>query len=94
MPFLGYPPEFPGINIDAEWTYRLQLPRATKGLVAMFAPIDRAGRVIAVQRIDNLIARLYRHHGPHGVLAKSWPTGSTAIWVAVMLSFMLLVYSI
>ncbi len=87
-----YPPELRGINIDVEWAYRWLLPRATKGFVTLFAPIDQACRALAVRRIEVLIARLYRHHGPHGVLAKSWPTGSTALWVAIVLGGLLLVY--
>jgi multicomponent Na+:H+ antiporter subunit D len=39
-----------------------------------------------------LVANLYRHHGPQGILASDWPTGSMAIWVAVMLGLSLLLY--
>ena len=28
----------------------------------------------------------YRHHGPGGVLARPWPTGSMALWTAVLLA--------
>ncbi len=44
------------------------------------------------RRIENFIARLYRHHGPHGFLARTWPTGSTVLWVGVMLGGLLLIY--
>jgi multicomponent Na+:H+ antiporter subunit D len=35
---------------------------------------------------------LARHHGSYGVLARSWPTGSMVIWVAVMLGLSLALY--
>ena len=44
------------------------------------------------RRMKWFIAEVFRHHGPGGVLARTWPTGSTVLWVAVLLSLYLLVY--
>ena len=41
---------------------------------------------------QRLLASAFRHHGPQGVLARSWPTGSMVIWVAVMLGLSLALY--
>ncbi len=41
---------------------------------------------------QRLLASAFRHHGPQGVLARSWPTGSMVIWVAVLLGLSLLLY--
>ena len=38
------------------------------------------------------LSMLARHHGSYGVLARSWPTGSMVIWVAVMLGLSLALY--
>ena len=38
------------------------------------------------------LSELARHHGSYGVLARSWPTGSMVIWVAVMLGLSLALY--
>jgi multicomponent Na+:H+ antiporter subunit D len=36
---------------------------------------------------------IYRHHGPQGALARSWPTGSMAFWTTVLLAaFLVLSY--
>jgi multicomponent Na+:H+ antiporter subunit D len=35
---------------------------------------------------------MFQHHGPEGVLARTWPTGSMALWVAVLLGGFLLIY--
>jgi multicomponent Na+:H+ antiporter subunit D len=40
----------------------------------------------------NAVAALFRQHGPRGLLARSWPTGSMVLWVAVLLGAYLLAY--
>jgi multicomponent Na+:H+ antiporter subunit D len=85
-----YPPELPSTNIDAEWAYRSLLPRIVKGVLAMFAPLDRAMRGLTLARVERIVERLYRHHGPEGIMARTWPTGSTALWVAILLAIYLL----
>jgi len=87
-----YPPELPGINIDAEWTYRRLMPRAARGVIALFAPLDSAFRQRSITGINRFIGGVFRHHGPEGVLARTWPTGSTVLWVAVLLVLYMLFY--
>ena len=41
--------------------------------------------------LERLIATLYRHHGPEGILARTWPTGSMAIWTTILLAAYLVV---
>jgi multicomponent Na+:H+ antiporter subunit D len=43
-------------------------------------------------RARRLVDNLYAHHGPHGILARSWPTGSMVVWVAVLLGLSAIVY--
>ncbi len=86
-----YPPELPGVNIDAEWIYRRFVPRALARLTDVFVPADRYVRVLALRRFDRFVAEVFRHHGPQGVLARSWPTGSTVLWVALLLGIYLLI---
>jgi multicomponent Na+:H+ antiporter subunit D len=43
-------------------------------------------------RIVGTIERVHRYHGPHGVLARTSPTGSMALWVAILLSAVLMLY--
>ena len=42
--------------------------------------------------VDATLRMLARHHGSYGVLARSWPTGSMVIWVALMLGLSLALY--
>jgi len=87
-----YPPELPGINIDAEWSYRKLLP----AVVRRAARAVDAGRAAALGLVLGLLGRtlsyIQRHHGPGGVLARTWPTGSMAIWASLLLAGYLIAY--
>ena len=87
-----YPPELRSVNLDFDWFYR----RLGAGVAN--AAIDYAARVGAafsgaVERVLRAGAqRIYRHHGPEGVLARTWPTGSMVLWVAILLASYLVMY--
>ncbi len=87
-----YPPELPGLNIDAEWSYRRLLPRAVRALVGTFRPLDQALRQAFLSAVDRVIAGVFRHHGPQGVLARSLQAGSMVFWVIVLLGAYLVLY--
>jgi multicomponent Na+:H+ antiporter subunit D len=87
-----YPPELRLINVDADWLYRRlasALVRRTAAVVAR--SWQRTEKQLYGQAMA-FVAGLYRHHGPQGVLARTWPTGSTVLWVAVLLAGSLLLY--
>jgi len=39
-----------------------------------------------------LLKTIYRHHGPAGILARTWPTGSMAFWATFLLAAYLVLY--
>ena len=66
--------------LSTAWTQpgeRLRRPtgRAWQWLVGAFGS--------GAKRIND---RLHRHHGPEGVLGRTWPTGTMAFWTTVMLA--------
>lgn len=87
-----YPPELPGVNIDAEWSYRRLMPAMVRDGVAAFAPIDRDIRAGATGLGNRVVAWMFKHHGPAGLLARTYPAGSMALWVLVLLGLYLIVY--
>ena len=87
-----YPPELKSVNLDAEWFYRRLMPDTVRTLLARAAPIDRRLRAGGLNLIDRGISILARHHGSHSVLARTWPTGSMVLWVAVLLGLSLVLY--
>ena len=62
-----YPPELPGINIDAKWSYRKALPVLTRWALEIGGP----ARTSALSRLERFLLELYRHHGPGGMLART-----------------------
>ena len=87
-----YPPELRSVNLDSDWTYRRLVP-------SMLAPVVRVGGRVwsgvlgrLQQRITTTVQTVHRHHGPEGILERTWPTGSMALWVAIFLAVLLLLY--
>ena len=89
-----YPPELKSVHLDVDWLYRRVAPQAIRTALARLAPIDQTLREKGMALVAASLRGLARHHGSYGVLARSWPTGSMVIWVAVMLGLSLVLYYI
>ncbi len=87
-----YPPELKSTNLDFDWTYRRLLPKSITALGNFLLPIDRFVRSVFLRRIEQIITGVFRYHGPTGLLAKTSTTGSTALWVAVLLALYMVFY--
>jgi len=87
-----YPPELRAVNLDFDWTYRRLLPGAYRRLLGSLQPLDHAVRQGTVEVTRDAVAALFRHHGPRGLLARTWPTGSMVLWIAVLLGAYLLAF--
>jgi len=87
-----YPPEIPSLNVDFDWFYRRLLPGvATRGWNFALRVWEAINTEVA-RHVKTLIVALFRHHGPHGMLARTWPTASMVLWVAVLLASCLIFY--
>ncbi len=87
-----YPPELPSVNLDSEWVYRWLAPRFIRKTAALGSPLDVGLRRSVVKRVEAVIDALFRYHGPQGVLARTWATGSMVLWVAILLGVYLVFY--
>jgi len=88
-----YPPELRSINLDFDWFYRCFGYRTARWIYAVSAQVYARFTSAATAGTLRIGGALYRHHGPDGVLATSWPTGNMAFWVAVLLAaFLILSY--
>ncbi|MCB1474448.1 MAG: Na(+)/H(+) antiporter subunit D [Rhodobiaceae bacterium] len=80
------------ISLDIDWFWR-RFGRAMRiefhgwSAVAWYGIAERT-----VRGAGRVMSALYRHHGPQGVLARTWPTGAMALWTAVLLAAYLLIY--
>jgi len=81
------------ITLDVDWFYRVAGYDAALAINAVGVQF-RAWFVDLVGGTSRRISTLvHRHTGPDGVLAITWPTGSMAFWVAVILAaFLILSY--
>ena len=82
------------ISLDADWLWRVALPRSALWLHGLLSGLghalgDRLGRLGMY-----LGQRGRRYFGSeakdgrqiHGVFASAWPIGTTALWIAVLLT--------
>ncbi|HZD25876.1 MAG TPA: Na(+)/H(+) antiporter subunit D [Alphaproteobacteria bacterium] len=80
------------ITLDFDWFYRRLFRVAARELVERSAEARNAAEVDVENRFRQFLAQLLRAHGPHGVLARTWPTGSMVLWAAVLLGLSLILY--
>lgn len=78
------------ISLDLDWFYRKFFGLLGKEFAYRGTNAYGSAWVRLEKRMGRFIARLYKHHGPEGVMARTWPTGSTALWVAILLALYLL----
>ena len=78
------------ISLDFDWFYR----RFFRFVANEFTiKTSIAGDAIEKRlrlRVEKFIQHLYHIHGPHGILARTWPSGGMVLWVAVMLAGIIL----
>jgi multicomponent Na+:H+ antiporter subunit D len=89
-----YPPNIRATLLDTDWFYRRLARSITEKSYALGSGTYGRFRALATRRIERFVGQLYRHHGPHGVLARTWPTGSMVLWVAILLGGYLFLYFI
>jgi multicomponent Na+:H+ antiporter subunit D len=90
-----YPPELRSVVLDFDWTWRRAIPR-------MFASIRDFGREVAALAEPRLSLRFRRvaavlrsrFHDPEGIFGRTWATGVTALWAAILLGLYLMLYYI
>ena len=82
----------PTITLDFDWFYRVAGARLADVLVSGSGALYRHLAVGVARFLTAALARVYRHHGPEGVLARTWPTGSMVLWVAILLASYLVIY--
>lgn len=85
-----YPPEFRSINLDVDWVYRRALPGILRHVAGLIERTWHGATRLVLYRLDRFLVLIYRAHGPQGPLARTWPTGSMVLWIAVLLGMTLI----
>jgi multicomponent Na+:H+ antiporter subunit D len=87
-----YPPELPSVNLDAEWLYRRLAPQLLHSAERVAGSWPERLRSGLQRRLGQLTASLSHYHGPQGILARTWATGSMVLWVVILLGIYLIAY--
>lgn len=87
-----YPPELPSTNLNFDWLYRKAAPAVLRWAFGRGGVIHNGALARGQRRLERFLAQVQRHHGPEGIMARTWSTGSTVLWVAILLGAMLLLY--
>jgi multicomponent Na+:H+ antiporter subunit D len=87
-----YPPELRSLNLDSDWIYRRAMPAIIRAAVAWLTVTRRNAIALSSRLLDRFMVVVFHFHGPQGVLARTWPIGSAAIWVLALLAGFLIFY--
>ncbi len=90
MRYRIYPPELRSVNIDFDITYRVWLPRFCRLVVSRTEEGWRSILEDFRRGVSRAISYMFRYHGPGSAFARTWPTGSMALWCALLLAVLLL----
>jgi multicomponent Na+:H+ antiporter subunit D len=86
------------ISLDFDWLWRVALFRVASGTFTVTAAVGGAVTAASGSILARLRAVATRYLGTSGddtrpgVLARTWPIGVTALWIAVLLTAYVLVY--
>ncbi len=73
------------ISIDTDWVYRRALPVLYRLAMRVAQPVVSLVGPRALLHLERIIDRVFHYHGPDSILARAWPTGTTMLWVVLML---------
>jgi multicomponent Na+:H+ antiporter subunit D len=80
------------ITLDTDWLYRRLGRIATLESLRALAQLGARAQAPLGRLCSSTLRRLERHHGPESALARTWPTGSMALWVMILLLAYLVAY--
>ncbi|HEX5613076.1 MAG TPA: Na(+)/H(+) antiporter subunit D [Burkholderiales bacterium] len=85
-----YPPEMRSVNLDFDWVYRGLGRRAVQRAQATVSAMLRRGAVLREALHRRVVSLARRYHAPGTLLARTWPSGASALWMMLMLLALLL----
>ena len=80
------------ITLDWDWFYRRLFAIGVKEAADKTATAHGDVFADSDKRFRQVIDFLKIHHGEDGIFARTWPSGSMALWAAVMLGGFVLIY--
>ncbi|MDY0212321.1 MAG: proton-conducting transporter membrane subunit [Desulfuromonadaceae bacterium] len=82
------------ITLDTDWILRVAVLRGWQSFhITLTSVYARAIELLTSSQMRSYML-IFILHGPRGILARSWYTGSIALWVAVMLASYIILYNL
>ena len=85
-----YPPELHAVNIDVEWLYRKLMPDTARSAYSFLKQTGNSLEDTLDSKLKDAAKSMISTRLGRFNLAASWPTGSMAFWLAVILGLFLL----
>ena len=80
------------ITLDWDWFYRWLGPRVVAQAAQLLDRWHAHRRIDVLRHIGHFFGTLFLYHGPQGILARTWATGSMVLWVVILLGIYLVAY--
>jgi multicomponent Na+:H+ antiporter subunit D len=80
------------ITLDWDWFYRRLGPHTINQVTHALDRWHAHKRIGLLRHLGHLLGRLFLYHGPQGILARTWATGSMVLWVVILLGIYLVAY--
>jgi multicomponent Na+:H+ antiporter subunit D len=81
------------ISLDTDWFYRRLGPAIAVATRDRLARLDRAARAQALVLVQRALTVGRERFGHDGQLARSWPTGSMALWTMLLLALLIVLFA-
>ena len=78
------------ISLDWDWFYRSLGQTVVRRVVGWVEHSATLLKEDTKGQLKDLVDGITRHHGPQGAMARTWPTGATVLWVAILLGAFLI----
>jgi multicomponent Na+:H+ antiporter subunit D len=80
------------ISLDTDWLWRILLRRTGESILVLLGAWGRQLQRFLSTLVDRVGPRLMRQLSSVGALGGTWQIGTTALWIAVLLTAYLLIY--
>jgi multicomponent Na+:H+ antiporter subunit D len=82
------------ISLDTDWFYRRLGPAVMVGARELVTTMDRSIRARSMECLQWALAVSQARFGHDGRLARSWPTGSMALWTMLVLVVLIVLFAL
>lgn len=89
-----YPAELRSTVLDFDWFYRILGKNVALKIITVGSRSLKQIYALTDALTTQITGWVFKHHGPAGMLARTYPAGSMALWVVILLGVYLVVYFI